>query len=133
MKKFTSKTQKLGELGEDIACMFLMKHGFEIMERNFTRRYGEIDIIAKKNNLIHFIEVKSVSRESIENVPHETNTYKPEDNLHEWKLKRLSRTIQAYLLEKNYEGEWQFDLVSVFIDVKNKKTRVEMIENITLV
>ena len=52
MKKFTSKSQKIGELGEDLACKFLMKHEFIISERNYTRKWGEIDIIAEKDNKI---------------------------------------------------------------------------------
>lgn len=60
MKQFTSKTQKIGEIGEKIAEMFLVKHGFTIIDRNFTHKLGEIDIIAKKNNKIFFFEVKTV-------------------------------------------------------------------------
>ena len=59
MKKFTSDSQKIGQLGEDVACKFLMKHNFLVLERNYTKKWGEIDIIAKKNSKIHFIEVKT--------------------------------------------------------------------------
>lgn len=48
MKKFTSNSQKIGELGENVACKFLMKHGFTILERNYTKKWGEIDVIALK-------------------------------------------------------------------------------------
>ena len=48
MKNFTSDSQKIGQLGEDIACKFLMKHEFSILERNYTKKWGEIDIIAIK-------------------------------------------------------------------------------------
>ena len=48
VKRFTSKTQKIGEIGEKIAEMFLVKHGFTIIDRNFTHKLGEIDIIAQK-------------------------------------------------------------------------------------
>ncbi len=54
------RTEKriLGDLGEDLACKFLLKKDFVIIERNYLRKWGEIDIIAKKNAKIHFIEVK---------------------------------------------------------------------------
>ncbi|MFZ3011613.1 MAG: YraN family protein [Minisyncoccia bacterium] len=135
-KKFTSETQKIGEIGENIAEKFLVKHGFSILERNYTKKWGEIDIIAEKNNRLYFIEVKSVSRVTLDNVSHVTtdNNYRPEDNMHPWKLKRMSRTIQTYLLsEKISEGkEWQVDLLVVYLDLKNKKARVKVVSDIIL-
>src|SRR3989338_4950572 len=63
--KLNNRTDKrvLGDMGENVACMFMMKHGFEIIERNYLRKGGEIDIVAKKNGGIRFIEVKSVKHE----------------------------------------------------------------------
>jgi putative endonuclease len=57
-KIFTSKTQIIGEIGENIAVKFLMKHNFQILERNYTKKWGEIDIVGKKLGKLHFIEVK---------------------------------------------------------------------------
>ncbi|MEI8123972.1 MAG: YraN family protein [bacterium] len=130
----TNKTQKqvTGTLGEDLACRFLMKHGFEIVERNYWQKCGEIDIIAKNKGILHFIEVKSVSCENINNVS--DNGYRPEDNLHTWKLERLSKTIQVYLNNKSVSDEtnWKFDVVTVYIDTENKVSRVNFLENIIL-
>jgi|WetSurMetagenome_2_1015567.scaffolds.fasta_scaffold358166_1 putative endonuclease len=134
-KVFTSETQKIGEIGENIATKFLMKHGFSVLERNYTKKWGEIDIITQKDNKLHFIEVKSVSRETFKDVNRETlDNYHPEDNMHPWKLKRMSRTIQTYLLNKKIdeEKEWQVDLLVVFLDIKNKKARVKVVEDIIL-
>ena len=58
MKNFTSNSQKIGQVGEDIACKFLMKHGFTVLERNYTKKWGEIDIIAQKEDVLYFVEVK---------------------------------------------------------------------------
>jgi Holliday junction resolvase-like predicted endonuclease len=77
MKKFTSKKQKLGEVGEKNAEMFLVKQGFSIVEKNYSNRFGEIDLIAIKNNRYHFIEVKTIT------VSHETNRSKSENNTHD--------------------------------------------------
>jgi len=134
-KVFTSEKQKIGEIGENIAVKFLMKHGFSILDRNYTKKWGEIDIIAEKANKIYFIEVKSVSRETLKSVTRETlDQYHPEDNMHPWKLKRLSRTIQTYLLSKKIpdEKEWQVDLLVVFLDLKNKKAKVKLVSDIIL-
>ena len=134
-KVFTSETQKLGEIGENIAVKFLMKHGFSILDRNYTKKWGEIDIIAEKNNKLYFIEVKSVSRDNLANVSQGTlDEYKPEDNMHPWKLKRMSRTIQTYLLSQKVEEEreWQVDLLVVFLDTKNKKAKIKVVSDIIL-
>lgn len=91
MSELTEK-RKTGNLGEDLSCRFLTKHGFSIVERNYLRKWGEIDIIAKNGPKTHFIEVKSVSCENVTDISEKGN-YRPEDNLHPWKLQRLSRTI----------------------------------------
>lgn len=139
-KVFTSEKQKIGEIGENIAVRFLVKHGFLVLDRNYTKKWGEIDIVAKKDNMIYFIEVKSVSSaeglaDRHETVSHETNDdYRAEDNMHPWKMKRLSRTIQTYLLQKKIddEMEWQVDLLVVYLDMKNKKAKVKVVSDVIL-
>ncbi len=134
-KVFTSKTQKMGEIGENLAVRFLTKHGFSILDRNYTKKWGEIDIVAEKDRKIHFIEVKSVSRETLKDVNRETlDQYHPEDNMHPWKMKRLSRTIQTYLVSQKIseEKEWQVDLLLVFLSEKEKKAKVKVVKDIIL-
>ena len=135
-KVFTSERQKIGELGEDLAVKFLMKHGFSIVERNYTRRMGEIDIIAKKQGKLRFIEVKSlqrslVSHETQQKASYTGNMFRPEDNMHPAKLKKMYRTMEVYISEKGIADlEWQIDLITVYIDMAQKKARVEILENI---
>ena len=133
-KVFTSETQKIGEIGENIAKKFLVKHGFSILDLNYTKKWGEIDIVTEKDNKLYFIEVKSVARETLNNVNHETiDHYKPEDNMHPWKLKRLARTIQTYILSKNLEErEWQVDLLIVFLSLKDKNAKIKVVSDIIL-
>ena len=133
-KVFTSENQKIGETGEHVAVKFLMKHDFLILDRNYTKKWGEIDIIAEKDKKLYFVEVKSVSRETLKDVLHETNSYNPEDNMHPWKLKRISRTIQTYLLDKKIsdEKEWQVDLLVVYLCQKEKKAKIEVVSDIIL-
>lgn len=129
-KVFTSENQKTGELGESIACMFLVKHGYEIIERNYTKKWGEIDIIAKKGEMTHLIEVKA---KTVDFVSHETmHGYRPEDNMHYGKVKKLMRVIQTYILDRKWVKDWQFDLMVVLIDQGNKKARVKIIKDIIL-
>ena len=131
-KVFTSEKQKIGEIGENIAVKFLVKHSFSILDRNYTKKWGEIDIVAEKDDKLYFIEVKSVSRLTLDNVQQELDQYNPEDNMHPWKLKRMARTIQTYLLSKNLDKEWQVDLLVVFLNLKDKKARVKIIKDIIL-
>ena len=132
-KIFTSQKQKTGEIGENVASKFLVKRGFTILERNYTKKWGEIDIVAQKDNKIYFIEVKSVARETLPDVLHETlDQGRPEDNMHPWKLKRLGRAIQTYILSRKKEEEWQVDLLVVYLGLKEKKARVKVVSDIIL-
>jgi len=120
-----TQKQKIGELGENIACKFLMKHGFEVLDRNYRKKWGEIDVIAIKGSILHFVEVKTVSRET---------DHRPEENVHPWKIKRLHRAIQTYLLEKKVsdETEHQLDVMAVFLDFKTRKAKIRTTENVIL-
>lgn len=119
--------QKIGQIGEDEACKYLVGLGYKIIERNYLKKWGEIDIVASKSNKLHFVEVKSVTHVT-------DNSYRAEDNLHPWKLQRLSRAIQSYLLDRNVsdETEWQFDVITVQIDKNNGLNKVKIIEDIVL-
>lgn len=131
IRKFTSEKQKLGELGEEIACKFLMKHGFKVTARNYTKKWGEIDIIAEKEEIIHFIEVKSVAKDL--SMTESNSGYRPEENMHPQKLRRLSRVIQTYLISKKIGNtKWQIDLFLVFIDKSKRLARVKPINNLIL-
>ena len=137
-QKEPTEKQKLGEMGENYACQYLKKQGYQIIERNYLKKWGEIDIVALKDKKLHFVEVKSVSREISDNVIYETNllndNYRPEDNMHPWKLKRLSRVIQSYLLDKNISDDidWQFDVITVYIDTSKGHYKIEVLEDIVL-
>lgn len=133
MKKFSSQSQKVGLLGEDIACRYLSDKGFTIVERNYTKKWGEIDIVVcEKSGKLRFIEVKSVSRENIDDISRETSQIRPEENMHPKKMERMARTIETYLAERDVRGDWQVDLVTVFIDEVGKRAKVKMWEDIVL-
>lgn len=142
--KEPTEKQKIGQIGEDCACEYLEKNGYKIVDRNYLKKWGEIDIVANKGSRLHFVEVKSVSRDlpaqaGLSNVTHVTNpndndSYRAEDNMHPWKLQRLSRVIQSYLLDKNVsdETDWQFDLATVYIDINKRLSKVFLLEDIVL-
>jgi putative endonuclease len=132
MKNFTSEKQKIGKLGEDVACKYLKKKGFVILERNYTRKWGEIDIVSEKNNKLYFGEVKSVSCDFLPNLKDESPFAKrPEENMHPWKLKRLHKIIETYLISHRIGNKsWQLDLLLVYLDLNNRKAKVKVLENI---
>ncbi|MFC1801830.1 YraN family protein [Patescibacteria group bacterium] len=124
-----TKRQIIGQMGEGVACKFLLKKGFSIVARNYWKKCGEIDIIAKKNGCIHFVEVKTVSCKNLD----QTEDKNPEDNIHFWKLKRLSRVIQTYLIEKSLEDiNWGFSVALVFLDESKRLARVKVLDDIVL-
>ena len=135
MKSMWSLKRKFGNIGEDLACGFLMKQGFSIIERNYLRKWGEIDIIAKNKKILHFIEVKSVSCDTLLGVSRGTkDSYRPEDNLHGNKLKKLRRVIQTYLSDRDIpeEIEWKFDVIAVYIEKGTDKSKINFLEDIIL-
>ena len=118
-------------MGEEIASKFLERKGYKIVERNYLRKWGELDIVAEKSKKIYFVEVKTVSRETIEDFSRETSdSYRAEDNLHPWKLKRLSRVIQTYMGDRDIE--WQFDVITVLLSLDKRQAKVLHLEDIIL-
>ena len=123
----TTTTREKGNKGEDIACHYLQDRGFFIQERNYLRKWGEIDIIAVKDDVLHFIEVKSVMHSG-------PTGYRPEENVHDLKQKKLRRVIQTYLNETKYDkdAEFQFHVISVIQNGPAGKPEVKMLENLIL-
>jgi putative endonuclease len=144
-----AKTAKrtIGDTGEDVACKYLESKGYRVLERNYLRPWGEIDIIAEQAKKLYFVEVKSVSREisskfhaedelrsGIGEVSGSRETYRPEENVHPAKLKRLHRAIQTYLLDHKVPEttDWQVDIACVYLDFSARKAKVEMLKNVIL-
>ncbi len=125
---FMNSTREIGKLGEDIACKWLENHGFLVVQRNYLRKWGELDIIAAKDKILHFVEVKSVVKDQ------KQDGYRPEENVHELKVRRLRRVIQTYLLEGKYglDAPFQFHVMAVFMNSKTRRARVKFLENIVL-
>ena len=119
-----------GNIGEDIAVSFLEKKGFHIKDRNYLKKWGELDIVAMKLGMIHFFEVKSVTREMF----HNNKDHNPEDNVHGLKVKHLRRIIETYLEEKTgrIDMEFQFHVLCIFMNLDTRTARVKWLENIIL-
>ena len=124
-----SKTSQTGALGEDIARQFLERKGFKVIEMNYRKPWGEIDIIALKNNEVRFIEVKAVSGD-LDSFSRESNSYRPEEQIHPTKLKKIVRTALLYMAHKEDDREYQIDAVGVILDTITRKARCRLFEQI---
>jgi len=124
IRVFTSKTQKIGQLGEDLAVKFLKREGFSIICRNYTVKQGEIDVIAKKDSILYFFEVKS----SIYKRDVSYETYNPAENMHPKKIERFLKAVNIYLMNNEVSCETDIKLLNVLIDQDEKVAKVEMID-----
>ncbi|HEU0085678.1 MAG TPA: YraN family protein [Candidatus Paceibacterota bacterium] len=134
-KTFTTKRQKIGKLGEQVATRFLMKHNHKILDQNYTRPWGEIDIVSCEKsatgNILHFIEVKSLKVTDLNLMD---TSYNPAENLHYRKRLRMAKTIKTYLwASKIPENQpYQVDLIIVYLDLKRLKSRLKVVNQIIL-
>jgi len=121
-----TEKQVVGQLGEKIAKNYLIRKGYQIIDQNYRKTWGEIDIIAKKGKLWVFVEVKTMHRraDSEENLV-------PEDQMSQAKIKKLNRTILGYINHHHIENDWQLDLISVEIDRGKNKYRLRHLKQIS--
>ena len=119
-----TEKQKTGNIGEETAASFLKGKGYKIIERNYRKKWGELDIVAELDGVLHFVEVKAISNPN----------FRPEDAIRTWKKERMSRAIRTYLLDhKIPDGtDFQIDIAAVFLDFMRKKARIRMLENVNL-
>lgn len=118
----------IAKKGEQLAAEYLNKRGYKIINRNFRKGYGEIDIIAidssEKEKTLCFIEVKTRTSGSFGS-PLEAITY--------WKLKSLIKTAQFYkLINPRLPDSIRIDAVSVVLSKNKKPEKIEHITNITV-
>ena len=104
-----------GNVAEERAADFLIEKGFCIVERNFYSRFGEIDIIASKDNALHFVEVKSGEDYEL-----------AIQNITPTKLSRIIKTANVYMKKNAYDGDFCFNAIIVTSNC------IELVENITL-
>ena len=97
-----------GEAGETLAAIYLQEKGFKILERNYSTKAGELDIIAAKNGILHFIEVKTRS----------SGKYgKPEEAVDEKKLEKMERAALLYRAKNHPPFDYEsMDVIAITLD-----------------
>lgn len=99
-----SSGNKLGQEGEALAAAWLGKEGYEILERNWRSGHSEIDLIARKEDIIVFVEVKTRKN---------ADFGFPEDSVDAAKEKSLARGARDYLEKNKLDNEIRFDIISI--------------------
>ena len=132
MRDRGGKHNKTGATGELVTRGWLKNSGFSIIADNYQKPWGEIDLIARKGKVIHFVEVKAVSYDSKADLERYSggDSWRPEEQVTEQKLKKIGRTIETWLIENNYEGEWQIDIAAVCLVFSEKYASVKWIWNV---
>lgn len=124
----------IGRLGEDIISGYLRNRGYRILDCNYREKWGELDIVAKKDSVLHFVEVKAGSWNK-ERWPQEgENVHRPEDHMHKEKCARMKRAIQTYMAEKriSVDSNWTVDLAVVLLNEHTRKARVRWLWDVVL-
>lgn len=140
-------TKKLGAFGERIALNYLRNKGYKILDQNYSPKFvsgpqrGEIDIIAKpgrnifnifqgkKDDVIHFIEVKTLTA----NINFSRQNFGgPEEKVDYLKQRKIIKAAENWLMEKKIplDSKWQIDVISIKIDLNSKKAKIKYFKNI---
>ena len=119
-------TSELGFLAENLAARYLEKRGYTVLELNYRKPWGEIDIIASKEGILVFVEVKA-NRKIIAG-------FEPELRANNYKMIKVVRTAKTYLAEKKYdsEQEWQVDVISIGLDEPRDMAKIIHFKNIDI-
>lgn len=104
IQNIVKSKSEIGSEYEEVVCNYLAKKGYEIIKRNYKCRYGEIDIITKRNNVIIFVEVKG----------RKNNNIPPRDAVNESKQRKIILSAKKYLKDNNItESLCRFDVVEI--------------------
>ena len=109
----------LGKWGEDAAVNYLTEHGLAILGQNWRSPYGEIDIIARENDIIVFVEVKTRKSDHF-GFPEEAVTWK--------KRSHMINAATSYITENKVDEAWRIDVISIR-KLKYQKLEIEWFQD----
>lgn len=116
--------KQVGDKGEQIAADFLCRKGYQLLERNFISRYGEIDLVALENDCVVFVEVKTRTTQSFG---------LPEASITPAKLERIQNAGLMWLQAHPESPEdWRIDVVAIILDGKQQIQDIEHFVNVRI-
>ncbi len=116
-------TKELGDMGEKMACEYLVEKGYKILGRNYRISFGEIDIVAQKYKVIHFVEVKALADNGYNFVPEEHVDYR--------KQRKLRQMAQIWLDKNKYKQDTahQIDIVGILVNQATRMAKLHYFPN----
>ena len=118
-----TEKKRIGDLGEEIAVKFLKNKGYQIVDRNWQRQFGEIDIVAKKDDVYYFVEVKTTKGKDWK--------FSPEDHLDDRKIRKIEMMSNIYCQNKYLEKyDNKLSAIFVYLNMETRKATVKFWEQI---
>ncbi|MEK7542610.1 MAG: YraN family protein [Patescibacteria group bacterium] len=111
----------VGRLGEKLAREYLQKKGYKILEQNYRTRYAEIDLVAKRKDVLVFVEVRTKVGEQFGT---------PEETLNFYKLKKVRQNAAAYAAHVRWDKLYRIDAVCIVLGENHALQRIAHYENI---
>lgn len=130
MQLFDKSRKEIGALGENVAAEYLRRRGMKILDKNVSRKTGELDVVARGEDGLHFVEVKTILAYEFPRPNDATDEYDPSLNLHEAKIRKVARTAEWYVAEREWEGDWQVDGCLVWLRRRDGMARVTYLPQI---
>ena len=103
----TATAKETGQAGESIAKAYLEENGYEILDEDWCHKKAQVDLIAYKNKIIVFVEVKTRSSSGFG---------EPEDFVHRAQQVNLQKAADEYIYIMNHKGELRFDIISILFN-----------------
>lgn len=130
-------TKHVGEIGENLAVKYLKKNGYKILDRNYVLRFSgapqsaEIDIVAKKDNIISFVEVKTILTQPNQKQG-QSLLWLPEEKVNVAKQRKIMRAAETWLSKHkiDFDSPMQIDIIAVTIDRETQKASIRYLPNI---
>lgn len=116
--------QTIGNLGEKIAADYILDKGYEVLDRKFVTRFGELDIVAAHAGMVVFIEVKTRT----------SDTYgPPESSVTEAKMERLQNAALLWMqAHPEINEDWRIDVIAIILDHRRKVKEIRHFMNVSV-
>ncbi|OHA63030.1 MAG: hypothetical protein A3E07_01440 [Candidatus Wildermuthbacteria bacterium RIFCSPHIGHO2_12_FULL_45_9] len=126
-------TKTLGTIGEELAIRFLKGKGYAVLDKNFSYRpegspqAAEIDIIAQKDHILHFVEVKTITQKA-----GEEDAWMPEEKVNYGKQRKIAKAAEIWMNKRkvSLDRPYQIDVVAIVMNKQTQKASIRFLENV---